>query len=110
MGSVLQALYMTEDMKVKILRMLEDESTQSRNGLSTSRITEKKVFGRQNVLKETETLFYELLTSYDSSVSPSTFKACLPDQFSLSWSQHDALEFLQVYLDCLEHQLKSMPE
>jgi len=112
-ASTLQALFMTEDFRLRILDLVEEEMNltqflqdhyEPKNNLAQ---IENKSF---DLLKETEGVFYKLVASEEEAINPERFKEALPDQFRLANFEQDTLEFLLIYFDCLEMRLKGTQE
>lgn len=100
LAATLQALFATQEFRMKILESLEEMSCSSLTNIVSGEDSKKK-----DILEQTRRIFFQLIASESESVDPYNFKKALPDQFSLANTEQDAFEFLQVYLDCLEKQL-----
>ena len=89
-------MFATEEFRIKIL---EEVSFSMTNSIC------QDVEREDDVFQQTKLLFFQLIASESESVDPCKLKKSLPQQFSLSNTEQDAFEFLQVFLDCLEKQL-----
>ena len=104
---------MTEDFRLRILGLLEDEVNKTQFLSETWEIEKEKTKSNKvelDLLKETERIFYELITTEEEALNPDRLKEALPNQFRLANLEQDALEFLLIYFDCLETKLKETQE
>eukprot|EP00330_Aristerostoma_sp_ATCC50986_P002484 CAMPEP_0114578692 /NCGR_PEP_ID=MMETSP0125-20121206/3203_1 /TAXON_ID=485358 ORGANISM="Aristerostoma sp., Strain ATCC 50986" /NCGR_SAMPLE_ID=MMETSP0125 /ASSEMBLY_ACC=CAM_ASM_000245 /LENGTH=269 /DNA_ID=CAMNT_0001768959 /DNA_START=1227 /DNA_END=2036 /DNA_ORIENTATION=- len=97
LASTMQSLFMTVHFKERLIDLMKEV------GISSKSMSIEK----SNVLKETQNMFYELISTQKQAVDPGKFKAVLPSPFDSSKLEQDAMEFLQEYFDCIEQQLKN---
>ncbi|EGR29326.1 ubiquitin carboxyl-terminal hydrolase family protein, putative, partial [Ichthyophthirius multifiliis] len=100
MNSFIQALFMSKEMRYRILNInLNEIMTLNNNNSLQFREKYACIFQLQK-------LFVLMLKSKREYVNPKFFKDILPDYFRFSFAQHDASEFGRIFLDQLEVSIK----
>eukprot|EP00330_Aristerostoma_sp_ATCC50986_P000773 CAMPEP_0114602138 /NCGR_PEP_ID=MMETSP0125-20121206/24754_1 /TAXON_ID=485358 ORGANISM="Aristerostoma sp., Strain ATCC 50986" /NCGR_SAMPLE_ID=MMETSP0125 /ASSEMBLY_ACC=CAM_ASM_000245 /LENGTH=288 /DNA_ID=CAMNT_0001812061 /DNA_START=818 /DNA_END=1685 /DNA_ORIENTATION=+ len=116
LASTMQSLFMTVHFKERLIDLMKEVGIRHDSPLQGKIDDLMKEVGtssksmsieKSNVLKETQNMFYELISTQKQAVDPGKFKAVLPSPFDSSKLEQDAMEFLQEYFDCIEQQLKN---